>query len=188
MQWDCTGAAAAVVVFFSFYSRLFSCPGSLSFVSPEFTVMIEFKDCYVRTYWLASFFPLLSSKIVCCLSLNFTTCIIIIMHQKGSISDSLQLSATDTCWWLLLLRWSAGPPEQRVCHFNCMTPGLAYYRYFFRKRIPTGFISNLEVTGVPETHWHMSCIAETCEPLECQVAIFPLFGRSITTVICLRGK
>lgn len=112
--------------------------------------MIEFKDCYVRTYWLASFFFPLSSKILCCLSLKFTTCIIIIMHQKGSISDSLQLSATDTCWWLLLLRWSAGPPEQRLCHFNCMIPGLAYYRYFFRKRTPTGFISNLEVTGVPE--------------------------------------
>lgn len=128
-------------------------------------------------YWPLSFLHIMAWQfffrllLLYCLFLKFTTCIIIIMHQKGSLSDFLQLLAT--CWWLLLLWWSAGSPEQRVCHFNCAMPGWLWptYRYLLRER---------HSLQCQKTHWHTSHSAERCKVLECHVAHFPLFGRSHT--------
>lgn len=132
-------AAAAV----SFNSRLFFYPGNLSCVRLDFMVMIDFKG-YIYIYIMAThLFTLFPAKLFHCLSPKFKTCIILVMCQKGSISDSPTVSHMLMIAVIKIisrLTWVKG------INFNCMQTKLFFFLHLFPPMVHLS----------AKTHWHRS--------------------------------
>lgn len=129
--------SALLPLLFSFTQGCFSAQVISLVFTPSSWLWLIFKDFFFFLFfahgsYTSSFSFFLPFKLSYCLSLKFTTCIILIMHQKESISDSptgSHMLVIAVIKIISRLTWAKG------FNFNCMRTKLvlAYYWFLFRK-------------------------------------------------------